>query len=75
MKKLRIFEEDGKEIDFVIECPKRFEQISVNASGRIRKINGEFQFVPRGNNWLKGTRLCVEELEAIITKLKELNSS
>jgi len=72
MEKLKIIEQDGKRIDIVIECPKRFSHLK-NATGRIERIDGEFQFIPRGNNLFAGTRLSIDELSAIINKLKELN--
>lgn len=74
MEKLKVIEQDGKTIDFEVEAPSRFGGRFPNATGRIMKVNGEFQFVPRGNNFLGGVKLTVEELEAIIGKLRELNS-
>ena len=73
MEKLKITEQDGKRIDFEIETPERFVDFE-KATGRIEMKNGEFQFIPRGNNIFSETSLTIEELQAIITKLRELNS-
>ena len=74
MEKVKVIASNNKIIDCEVTTPKRFSDCN-NSSIRIQMIKGEFQFIPRGNNFMNSlTSLTIEELQAIIEKLKALNS-
>lgn len=65
--------------DFYLSVPTRLciaNGGSNPAKIRLRRIKDttEYVYVPRSFTFLKGTFLTIEELEAIVKKLKELNN-
>ncbi len=74
MDKLKLIECNGRKYDFEVELPNRCRYPEIPAKVRIKRINGEFKYVPREHTFWNGTSLTFDELQAIIDKLKELNS-
>ena len=74
MEKLKLIECNGKKYDFIVELPKRCRYPEIPIKVRIEKKFGEFRYIPRTHTFCSGASLTIDELQAIVNKLKELNS-
>ena len=71
-EKLKLIDISEDKKDFEITLPKRFnedEQTIVRFENRL----GEWMYIPRKYTFGRNYRLCIEEVQAILSKLKELN--
>lgn len=75
-KELNITELEGKTLIFEIELSKKHSELNHSpAEVQIKFIDGEYQYYPRYGTFASDTTLDIDELKAIISKLKLLNET
>jgi len=70
----RLISKEKTKIDFVVTLPKHLVDKLNPSIVRLKLIGDEYNYIPRKYTFGKDARFTVEELEAIIKKMKELNN-